>query len=38
LVAEVACWVLIGRKFYDSRVATSSPIAADALTRIGRLH
>jgi hypothetical protein len=28
----------VGRKSYDIRVATSAPIATDALTRIGRLH
>jgi transposase len=37
-IIEAACWAHVRRKFYDIHVATDSPIAADALTRIGRLY
>jgi transposase len=36
-VTEVACWAHVRRKFYDIHVATSAPIAAEALQRIGQL-
>jgi transposase len=36
-VTEVACWAHVRRKFYDIHVATSAPIAGDALVRIGQL-
>jgi transposase len=34
---EVACWAHVRRKIYDVHLATKSPIAAEALERIGRL-
>jgi transposase len=37
-VKEVACWAHVRRKFYDIHVALSSPIALEALERIGRLY
>ncbi|BAE52124.1 Transposase and inactivated derivative [Paramagnetospirillum magneticum AMB-1] len=36
-VTEVACWAHVRRKFHDVHVATTAPIAAEALERIGRL-
>ena len=36
-VTEVACWAHVRRKFYDIHVATSAPIAGEALQRIGQL-
>ena len=36
-VTEVACWAHVRRKFYDIHVATSAPIATEALQRIGQL-
>ncbi len=36
-VTEVACWAHVRRKFYDIHIATSAPIAGDALARIGQL-
>ncbi|MCF8506815.1 MAG: IS66 family transposase [Caulobacter sp.] len=36
-VTEVACWAHVRRKFYDVHVATASPIAEEALSRIGAL-
>ncbi len=33
-----ACWAHTRRKFYDVHKATASPIAAEALDRIGRLY
>lgn len=36
-VTEVACWAHVRRKFHDVHVATTAPIAADALARIGTL-
>jgi transposase len=36
-MTEVACWVHVRRKIYDVHLATKSPIAAEALERIGRL-
>jgi transposase len=37
-IIEAACWAHVRRKFYDIHVATDSPIAAEALTRIGALY
>jgi transposase len=36
-MTEVACWAHVRRKIYDVHLATKSPIAAEALERIGRL-
>jgi len=36
-VTEVACWAHARRKFHDVHLATKSPLAAEALERIGRL-
>lgn len=37
-IQEAACWAHARRKFYDVHVASASPIAAEALARIGRLY
>jgi transposase len=37
-IQEAACWAHVRRKFYDIHVNLASPIAADALERIGRLY
>ena len=37
-VVEAACWAHVRRKFYDLQVANNSPIAAEALRRIGALY
>ena len=37
-VKEVACWAHVRRKFYDIHVSLASPIALEALERIGRLY
>ena len=37
-IQEAACWAHVRRKFYDINVAHASPIAAEALARIGRLY
>jgi transposase len=37
-IKEAACWAHVRRKFYDIHVATDSPIASEALTRIGELY
>jgi transposase len=37
-IQEAACWAHVRRKFYDLHVALASPIAAEALDRIGRLY
>jgi transposase len=37
-IQEAACWAHARRKFYDIHVADASPIAAEALDRIGRLY
>jgi transposase len=37
-VVEAACWAHVRRKFYDLHVANNSPIAAEALRRIGALY
>src|SRR6204780_1653408 len=36
-IKEAACWAHVRRKFYDIHVALCSPIALEALQRIGRL-
>jgi transposase len=38
LIKEAACWAHVRRKFYDIHVATDSPIASEALARIGELY
>jgi len=37
-IEEAACWAHVRRKFYDFHAATQSPIAAEALERIGELY
>lgn len=37
-ILEAACWAHVRRKFYDIHVATDSPIASEALARIGVLY
>jgi transposase len=37
-ILEAACWAHARRKFYDIHVANNSPIAAEALRRIGELY
>ena len=37
-IQEAACWAHVRRKFYDIHLAHASPIAAEALERIGRLY
>jgi len=37
-IKEAACWAHVRRKFYDIQVATDSPVASEALTRIGELY
>lgn len=37
-IVEVACWAHVRRKFYDLHHAHASPLAADALRRIGALY
>jgi len=37
-ITEAACWAHVRRKFYDFYVATDSPLAAEALDRIGALY
>lgn len=37
-IQEAACWAHVRRKFYDLQVATASPIAAEAVERIGALY
>ena len=37
-IKEAACWAHVRRKFYDIYVATDSPIANEALRRIGALY
>jgi transposase len=37
-IAEAACWAHVRRKFFDVHVATASPIAKEALDRIGQLY
>jgi transposase len=37
-IAEAACWAHVRRKFFDVHAATGSPIAKEALERIGQLY
>jgi hypothetical protein len=37
-ITEVACWAHVRRKFHDVHVANASPIAHEALQRIGVLY
>jgi len=37
-IVEAACWAHVRRKFYDIHKATASPIAQQALNRIGALY
>jgi len=37
-IQEAACWAHVRRKFYDLQVAHASPLAAEALKRIGELY
>jgi transposase len=37
-IKEAACWAHVRRKFYDIQAATDSPVASDALERIGELY
>lgn len=38
LVTEAACWAHVRRKFFDVHAANGSPIAKEALDRIGMLY
>ena len=38
LVTEAACWAHVRRKFFDVHAANGSPIAKEALDRIGALY
>ena len=38
LVTEAACWAHVRRKFFDVHAANGSPIAREALDRIGTLY
>jgi len=37
-IAEAACWAHVRRKFYDVHAADGSPLAKEALDRIGMLY
>ena len=37
-IAEAGCWAHVRRKFFDVHAATTSPIAKEALDRIGQLY
>jgi transposase len=37
-IVEAGCWAHVRRKFYDFHETTQSPIAAEALQRIGELY
>jgi transposase len=37
-IKEAACWAHVRRKFYDIHVSLASPVALEALERIGRLY
>lgn len=37
-IQEAACWAHVRRKFYDLQVARASPVAAEAVERIGALY
>jgi len=38
LIQEAACWAHVRRKFYELQQAHASPIATDAIERIGQLY
>jgi hypothetical protein len=37
-IAQAACWAHVRRKFYDLEQAHASPVAREALVRIGALY
>jgi transposase len=37
-ISEAGCWAHVRRKFFDVHAATASPIAKEALDRIGQLY
>ena len=37
-IIEAACWAHVRRKFFDVHAATDSPVAKEALDRIGQLY
>ena len=37
-IQEAACWAHVRRKFYDLVAAHKSPVAAEAMQRIGALY
>ena len=37
-IVEAACWAHVRRKFFDIHAATASPVAKEALDRIGQLY
>ena len=37
-IVEAGCWAHVRRKFFDVHTATGSPIAKEALDRIGQLY
>lgn len=37
-ITEVACWAHVRRKFFDVHQSNASPVAAEALRRIGELY
>src|SRR5690606_23482788 len=37
-ITEAACWAHVRRKFYDIHQASASPIAGQAIARIGALY
>lgn len=37
-IQEAACWAHVRRKFYDIHLASDSPVALEALNRIGELY
>jgi hypothetical protein len=37
-IQEAACWAHVRRKFFDLQVAHASPVATEALRRIGSLY
>ena len=37
-IVKTACWAHVRRKFFDVHAATASPIAKEALDRIGQLY
>jgi transposase len=37
-VIEAGCWAYVRRKFFDVYAATATPVAKEALDRIGQLY